>query len=302
MFYKVYFEDVKTGLFDFDKAPAIFIRVEDDPDRFFVPSNAPIVLWLAEDCKVLLEKIACDLNGKFFGAGNFLEIVEKSPNDFLLKAELPRMYYVSLEICSICDGIGTIKKDICLNCNGSGKTNKVCSRCFGAGCDEIYDHECFECGGRDIEIRTDWTNANELLANLQFLFRLLNSRLIDTEIRQEIEYAPLISKIPYSVNIGATFYIPIVDWLAGLEGKDIALVKNLMEKIYSFMWCDKHNAVDVEVEIKNQEGAFYLICPGDRCCVYANRTFDFNSHNIDNPAQVLTLWAGLSELERLRGQ
>ncbi|MDP1818003.1 MAG: hypothetical protein Q8K92_26360 [Leadbetterella sp.] len=303
MFYEVYFQEIQTGLFEFDKVPAIFVMVEDNSSEFFVPKNSPVVLWLAEDCRTQPEKITCDLNGKFFGYGNVLEIAEKSSEGFLLKAELPKVYSISLETCPVCKGLVTIEKNICLNCNGSGVTNKACSRCLGAGCDEIYDHECFKCGGKGIETTIDWTDANELLANLQFLFRLLNSRLIDTETKQEIEYAPLISKKPYSVNIGASIDRPIAEWLFALNGsKSFERVGEVMEIVYMHMRGEKGIFDRIVIEIKPEEGAFFLQCPGDRCSLYGNKSFDLNTHNIDNPLQVFTLWAGLAELERLRNQ
>ena len=305
MFYNVSFDTAKSGLFDFDKGINIFIEVKIPPEDFFVEKNALAVNWLAEDLGVSINEILCDLNEGFFGAGRILK-VEKSRDSFFISADLPKSRFVAMESCSFCDGRGFVenKKSVCLECNGIGKVKKVCSRCQGNGYDDCYGEECISCHGKGFRMEVDWMEADKLLCNLQFLFRLLSAYLLKEKTNQinQIEYSPIIARRPYMVNIGAEIVgNSISKWLANVDVQLIEKIEDKMKETYEYVW-GGDDFGSYEASVKPKEGAFYLSCPGDRCSLYGNLQFGINSHNIDNPAQVFTLFAGLTELEKLRSR
>ncbi len=256
---------------------ALVVRVHQSyADAVRVKSDAPIVLGFQET----------------FGEGNFDGDLRKGDYGFnrALKNRGQRdgFYELAIELPSI-----------------KVATDNDCDRCGGTGRDANYDENCIPCEGEGKEFRYNWMGADEISASLSILTMRLPyyDHNVPTVSPQLITFET--SGGPRNCAIHGEIGIALQGWLAS-GPKDIQFpdVVAAMQTAYKKMFGPRVGMVaQHNFEMRIQNGKLTASCPGDACGIYpknwidrGGRGHEFSSHNVDTPAQQLTLLVGLAAL------
>jgi len=200
-------------------------------------------------------------------------------------------------------------------------TNENCENCKGSGKDDFFDRECLYCEGEGKKFYYDWRGVNAVAASLGVFFLLSFSapkKDTSASFPQLFIIESSISR-DRGASLGGTFSISLVDWIKSLNANKKAVlnqIEGVMEDIYCCMMGISEQRRDYlkhsfRVRVGETNGYFYLDCPGDACGIYPSfsssfssekQAYEFSSHNVDTPAQLITLIAGLAKLHDLARQ
>ncbi len=191
-------------------------------------------------------------------------------------------------------------------------TEKPCPMCGGSAKERDEDEKCFHCNGTGHEYQCDWEKLYPVSVSLAILFMLLAFPEHETSSPHkqlmEVQLASSFRERGEVVfGIGGTYSIPFVKWLS-----DMPLYSNIPEMTdamrtayYQMMTNDHINFPELEfrASVDSGNGWLNVSCPGNACGlnphhagIQTGRGYDFSDHNVDNPAQQLTLLAGLAAL------
>lgn len=268
---------------------------------FIIPNNAPIVDWLKKDFPAMPFHDKPE-NGKF-GLGDIMHIREIN-SDVIIIVNLPSLRFQPYDECPECEGKGKIGESFCITCSGTGQIKKLCSQCHGTGYDDWLDNECISCNGTGTARKEiNWTLSNVIVANLQFIFSFLNTK-VNSE-QQELEIIIYRGHDPEGVDINGRVNTSITEWLKGIKEKSTSSILKIMRDIYYYLDDSQPNEFqdfNFSMKISPESGFFYLDCPGNATGIYAGNTrldSEIYSHNVDTPMQVLTLLAGLLKMNHI---
>lgn|SRR3989344_7537152 len=183
-------------------------------------------------------------------------------------------------------------------------TDKVCQECKGTGRDEMRWQKCLYCEGKKRENEYVWTPAFAISASLNLFFdsAFYFEESIGTPKNQLLTIQLSTAHGMHGGELSGTYSPVLVKWLKNHPGR-ITEIENAMRKAYIRML--RKDYLD-ELSFRastNERGWFLTSCPGDACGLHPTDHsmrddcgFQFRSHNVDNPAQQLTLLAGLAAL------
>ena len=189
------------------------------------------------------------------------------------------------------------------------QTNQRCGLCEGSGKDWAKD-ECFSCRGTDKQVVPDYTCAYVISATLSILtdFLCLLEKPTRSRLPQLLNLQVICQQGMHGGSLGGEYSIPLVQWLVAQGShKKVPEMVSAMRTSWTYMMEDKDDLLKFRASIDYPNGWLNVDCPGDACGlhpmrdIYSNNGYEFTCHNVDTPAQQLTLIAGLAALhDRVR--
>jgi|SRR3989344_5624922 len=198
-------------------------------------------------------------------------------------------------------------------------TGAICEICGGTGEEKEYGRFCFPCHGEGEKWLYDWHSAFAVSASFTAFFSVMEycfcnfSKNIKQMEMEEPQYLTIESQTSKGAH-GCSFHGIISKFLRNR----LAIATNLADGIFSRKIYEsqviKAMKITYQKMMKEKEslgwydvsfsgGLIHLSCPGDACGIDPNLFYDdkeigyrFSHHNIDNPAEQITLIAGLAKL------
>ncbi len=293
--------------FDF-VGPAIIVKAHKDflaqfPDF----DSSSKIKSLQEEFDLFEFQNGKDGNGHF-GFGGVFNRQGNEGSFAVFRIIIPQVKKQAKKICPICSGDGKGLFGNCLKCQGKGKVPKICERCNGIGHDEDGG-TCWICQGEGIETYYDWMPIWQITASLSAFFDLAflaseKEKAVCFDLPQLISINTAVDRQNNSLD--GTYGIPLVNWLLSANPAEVADIRDVMISVWRKMFgrtvpCDEH---EFNVRV-HQRGRVSFSCPGQNdCCIYVSgsenlkvgRGVNFSCHNVDTPAQQLTLLSALAAL------
>ncbi len=268
----------------FGNRPLRFIlRVHNDfANNFKVyPDNSPVIEGYKKDFG--FNEFSGSLAGDF-GFDKAFKIIGNKKDFIEFEIKIPQIAVRTEESCSDCGGLG--RDPFCRD----GK----CYHCKGSGKNYIYNHKiiCAISASFSIFLRfSEFTDQITSASDFQLL-------TVGVSVTKEKSFhgAPLCGRISAI----------LCNWLRG-PGRDenrLSVVKANMKKVYSYITNRRSDKHGFRVLIE-EDGLIYFSCPGDCACLGASpgvtggEGYEFNSHNVDNVIQQITLLSGVATLIKL---
>lgn len=258
-----------------ESGPALVLRIHRSfVDETTIGPNAPIVLYLQES------QNKGDFSGDLKGNFGFNKALKN-------RGEKNGFYEFAFEIPSI--------KEI---------TDVNCDRCDGTGKEESFG-KCLSCEGEGKVIKYNWNHADEISSSLYVLTLSLHlyGKDVPTTFPQLLTFRALCSQGNRALS--GEISIPLKEWLASNPDeshltKPISAMKTAYRKMFGQnIGIVREHSFDVRI---NNSGLI-INCPGDACGIHPDNWYfrdaegyRFGSHNVDTPAQQLTLLTGLASL------
>lgn len=184
-------------------------------------------------------------------------------------------------------------------------TDRACDRCDGTGRDADYDESCILCEGGGKKFRYDWRRADEISTSLSILTLRLPyyDHDVPTAFPQLMTFET--SAGHRNSSLHGEIGIPFQRWLASFPDNTwFPGAVAAMETAYKKMFGPHVGMVaQHSFEMRPQNGGLITSCPGEGCGINPagwnfreGKGYEFSSHNVDTPAQQLTLLAGLAAL------
>jgi len=200
-------------------------------------------------------------------------------------------------------------------------TGKSCTACKGKRVDPITrTQKCFDCSGTGKGYIFDWKGAEALSATLSVFTTL--AQLFEYETygknteRDVIEIPQLITLqtitrrgAMHGGSLGGSYSTDMISWLSRAELTTIPEAIDAMQATWARMW---KRVTDFEKRHSFRAGCYHhpqqllIDCPGNACGLHQGTDFDFKGnaggydfecHNVDSPAQQLTLITALAAIE-----
>lgn len=192
------------------------------------------------------------------------------------------------------------------------ETDRPCEWCGGTGNDEFRDGACLHCEGRGTEHEYVWKSAFAVSASLNLFFRLayFPRRRTSSAAPQLLTVQLYTAQGMQGGALHGMYGIPLAEWLRSQPPHTgIPEMVNAMKIAYGHMLGASRVSEysRFRAAIDHENGWLNVDCPGDACVLHPThspvpgRGYEFSSHNVDSPAQQLTLLAGLAALcDRVR--
>ncbi len=261
------------------QGPALILRVHNDFIRHVrsVPASAPIVTHFKEKFK--FGSFSDDFSGDFGFEGAFIRRGEE--NGFTVFAiPMPKVKVI---------------------------TDEPCRSCKGSGESEFGDGVCLLCSGTKKRDKYVWHEAYAISATYTFF-----SNIALFPEQQTICQAPQLMTLQtmteydmHGGSLGGTYGKHVTAFLS-THGPHTALpymidaMKAAYDAMIGLREFDKHSFL---ADVAYENGWLNVSCPGDACGLHPShygtekgRGYEFSCHNVDNPAQQITLLAGLGAL------
>ncbi|MDO8579839.1 MAG: hypothetical protein Q7R72_03150 [bacterium] len=185
--------------------------------------------------------------------------------------------------------------------------NFVCEECGGSGKREEFDDTCRHCVGSGKRHIYDWKTGYLTTSSLGLLFDILDG-CDETSARehQHVTLYMLAQHGQHGSSLGGCFGIDFSNYLLSdsFELQSIIL-KNTLEAMQTaygqLMILRDYDRCRIRGDVR--EGFLTLDCPGDGCGIYSSghnstqrQGHELSCHNVDNPAQSLTLLTGIASM------
>ena len=263
-----------------EEGPAIVLRIHRDivEDIKIIPDDAPIVAHFKEEFG--FADFSGNLNEDFGFERVFL--FQGKKNDFT-------QFLIPIPV---------IKKE----------TDELCERCQGSGKDEYREErDCLSCNGSCKEYIFDWQSAFGISASFTVLSAVLRfpEKTTSAPFPQLLTVETITQKGMHGGSLGGEYSISLCRLLASLgSGADIPEMVRAMKAAYGRMLgltdFDGHR---FRACVDYDSGWLNVDCPGDACGLHPSshdirqgEGYEFSCHNVDSPAQQITLLAGLAAL------
>ncbi|QQG42334.1 MAG: hypothetical protein HYW15_02345 [Candidatus Giovannonibacteria bacterium] len=184
-------------------------------------------------------------------------------------------------------------------------TDKVCRNCEGTGRDELRGGKCLYCEGKKKEHDYVWTPAFAVSCSLNLF---LDSAYYFQESSGTPKKQLLCVQLHtahgmHGGELSGVYSPSLVEWLRAHRGR-IPEMEDAMRRAYVRMLrADYLDNLSFIASVENDKGWLNVSCPGSACGLHPTDHFmrdgygfQFSSHNVDTPAQQLTLLAGLAAL------
>ena len=194
------------------------------------------------------------------------------------------------------------------------ETGRKCAECDGSGRDEERGGECLYCEGSGTEHEYVWKNAFAISASLNLFCQLayFPEKRTSAMAPQLLTVQLHTAQGMHGGELNGMYGIPLAEWLRSQPlHTGIPEMVRAMKAAYGHMLgasrVSEYNEYSFRAAIDHQNGWLNVDCPGNRCGLHPVRSpepgrgYEFSSHNVDTPAQQLTLLAGLAALcDRVR--
>lgn len=191
------------------------------------------------------------------------------------------------------------------------KTEESCEQCDGSGWDEELERECLMCRGSGVKYTYHWQAAYALSATLSLLFLLLDSspeKETHSLLPQLMTVRTITDKDMHGGSIDGVLSVAFCKYLISQNPERCRFRKaeQVMKAVHQYMLGESHfDESHIRAELFN--GRLSLECPGDRTGIYPSTMgfpkqgegYAFSCHNVDSPAQQITLLIGLAVLHRI---
>lgn len=293
--------------FDF-VGPAIIVKTHKDfLAQFPNFDNSPKIKSLEEKFDLCLFHDGKHGNGHF-GFGGVFNCQGSEGNFAIFRITIPQVKKPAEKICPLCNGDGRGLFGYCLKCQGKGKLPKVCNRCNGIG-HKKDGGVCWICQGEGIEFYHDWMPLWQATASLSVFFDLAflaseKDKAVASDFPQLISIDTAVERQNNSLD--GTYSIPLVNWLISAKPDEVSDIRDAMISVWQKLFGQTVPCDEYEFSVRiHQRGRVSFSCPGENdCCVYVSgsenlkigRGVNFFCHNVDTPAQQLTLLTALAAL------
>jgi len=223
---------------------------------------------------------------KEFGLGNFHD----TPDQFGFDPHPFQRHRLSEELVEFLLPLPAIERP----------TGEKCTECRG---DEEF---CVHCRGDGTVSALSWESAHAAASSLAMFSQWLepwNDTETSSTSPQLIQLRSYVRQ--GSAPLGGYYAIPFMQWLARYPvHTQFSEASAAMVEAYSFMFDERRDFMLRRIEAKLlHPGYLILDCPGDACGLHmsdhgntSSEGAEFTCHNLDSPAQQITLLAGLAAL------
>jgi len=295
--------------FDFG-IPAIIVRIHKEfMDRWpKLLEEAPIVVALMQQFGFSTFKSGYKGD---FGFDSAFERTADEDDFAVFSAQIPVVQKVAEKICPFCSGDKRSLFGACLNCNRRGKLDEVCPECLGKKEDES-GFDCLHCGGKGKKTYFDWKPAFAVSASFTLFFHLASFKMAREEATschspQLILVNTMTEHNSHGGSLDGTYSIPLAKWLSSFEpNTEKKEMTQAMIRAWEKMFgkVDGYDRHSFYAKVAYKNGWLNVSCHGDRCGLHpenswgpeSGRGYKFSCHNVDTPAQQITLLAGLAAL------
>lgn len=186
-----------------------------------------------------------------------------------------------------------------------------CRECKGTGGDKYReDRECSLCWGTGKEHDYQWHEAYAISASFNLLLGLASYADIETssKLPQLLTVRLVTEHGQHGGSLDGDYSIPLVQWLSKRVGQTIPEMVEAMKEAYQRMLPTTLSMSGrFRASVDYEGGWLNVDCPGEACGLNpahgslslpedGKRGYEFYCHNVDSPAQQLTLLAGLAAL------
>lgn len=191
------------------------------------------------------------------------------------------------------------------------KTDKKCPNCNGLGKEkEPYERECLWCKGTGKVYIMDWRLARAVSASFTVFTSMLSvgfcKKDTSAPFPQLLTVKTITGRDMHGGSLSGEVSIPLRNWLASLkDGTNLLEVSQATKMTYGHMFVGglRHFSEYYFRAYARENGGFIIDCPGDACGLHPSgwnrpegQGYEFSCHNVDTPAQQITLLAGLAVL------
>ena len=163
------------------------------------------------------------------------------------------------------------------------------------------------CNGDGEEHDYRWHEVYAISASLTILFSIIEYPEIETacQLPQLLVVQTKFGKGSHGGELGGGYGIELCDWLSIFQpNTEIPEMSDAMKLAYGRMLGREYfNKRSFKATVAYENGWLNVSCPGDACGLHpsdgfirAGDGYRFSSHNVDRPAQQLTLLSGLAAL------
>jgi len=293
------------------KTPAIIVRIHNEfMDRWpKLLGEAPVVVALMQQFGFSAFKSGTD--GGDFGFDSAFKRTVNEGDFAAFSVPIPIVQKVAEKVCPICGGDKKGLFGTCTRCNGQGKLDELCQECGGT---KKLDDEfaCVYCGGKGKKTYFDWKPAFAISASFTLFFELASFKMDKREATpcrfpQLILVNTITVRSSHGGSLDGIYSIPLAKWIASFpENTEIREMTRAMVQAYQKMFgkVDKYQMHSFWAKVAHEDGWLNVSCPGNACGLHPADSwgpeqgagYKFACHNVDSPAQQLTLLAGLAAL------
>ena len=191
------------------------------------------------------------------------------------------------------------------------KTTGTCNECKGTGNNGDSDISCGWCRGTGIGRSYDWSSAYAISASFTIVFGILflgGCHQTSSSSVQLMEVRTTTENGMHGGSLYGHISIPLKEWIQSVGEAKIPEMVHAMETTYdTMMGKEDYHRFSFNAYAR-ERGGFTTSCPGDACGLHPTdwnmskgKGYEYSCHNVDTPAQQLTLLAGLAALhDRVR--
>lgn len=185
-----------------------------------------------------------------------------------------------------------------------------CEHCDGSGRNKDLGMRCLYCGGEGKGYSYDWKLVYTISASFTVFF--MSSQFPEKEtsssLLQLITVRTITESGSHGGSLGGEFSIPLCNWMDSLREKGKPEIIEMVEAMQiahraMFASLESYRKWDFRASVDYEGGWLNTSCPGDRCGLNPvhmgprkGSGYEFDCHNVDNPAQQLELLASLAAL------
>lgn len=185
-------------------------------------------------------------------------------------------------------------------------TDRDCLWCHGSGEDSFGNEHCLMCSGSGKDHDMDWQAAFAASASLTAFSKLLKFCNEDTsaKVPQLLTIETITERGMHGGSLGVEISFPLRQWLTQRAGynsipEPLQAMMTAYDRMFGLSDFDKYSFKIMA----HDDGGLIMDCPGNACGIHPDghskregRGYELSCHNVDSPAQQLTLISGLAAL------
>ncbi len=183
-------------------------------------------------------------------------------------------------------------------------TETKCGDCSGTGLEEHYDGKCLFCEGTGYKWIMEWKEITKISATFSVLTTWLHFCEIETSVSypQLMTFETLTRQGMHGGSLNGDISIPFKAYLESLGDIYLHEISTATKSAHNQMFGYKE-FYESSFNSYISKGRFIIDCPGNATGLHPSdwydekgKGFEFSCHNVDSPAQQLTLIVGLAVL------
>jgi len=297
--------------FSFDaKSPAIVVRVHKEFMACWPKlEEAPMVACFMQ--KFGFSGFKTGNNGSDFGFDSAFKRITDDHEFAIFRVEISAVKKVEQKICPLCSGDKKSLFGKCGRCGGKGLIDELCPECLGARKDE-EGCDCLYCFGEGKKTYIDRKPLFAISASFNMFFTLASlqaekDKATSCRFPQLILINTITEQNQHGGSLDGTYSAPLTQWLSSFQpNTEILKTTEAMIQVWEKMFgkVDEYDRHNFYAKVAYKNGWLNVSCHGDRCGLHPadswgpkfGEGYRFSCHNVDTPAQQITLLAGLAAL------